>query len=408
MRVIASCFICFVLLLNSGCTVWEKETTNRGGYLDYVLDQHWFKADSKRMRALRAFAIQVTLARIASVSAKNDTERQMLAVRIGALTKQFAPVYACALQNNPLNVPGATKDPCFYFDSAMVQYTTGLFDLAMAALPVDDAKNLVNSVAGSALSPIDYVNLLNALVVVGRDALTYGRVVGALYRDTIELEVQLWLATPAIDTRPPPSRVTADDIAALAAIYAQDNDNMPAWIAAIAALRSRGLEPYPDPKFFVELGGLMKYICDLITKDSTASASCKANLPTTMPAPVSVVSPAPAPVHLVTPAPPPPAPKPAPTPIVAHIGTDQERTILKEYQKVGGATANTALTQLMADPAVHDAIVAAQGANPPPPLFIVVDNAEYVGARKQMVAAACQKGLFAQVANDPLLASACN
>src|SRR5882724_6971730 len=184
MRIAVSIVLLLAMLLNSGCAIYEKETTNRGGYLDFVLDQHWLKADSKGMRALRAFAMQVSLARIASVAAKNDSDRQLLAIRIGALTKRFTPIYLCAFDNNPLGVQGAERDPCFFYDSAMVDYSTGLFDLAMIALPIEDA-------------------------------IKYGRIVGALYRDTVELEVQLWLATPAIDNRPPPFRVTETQVAAL-------------------------------------------------------------------------------------------------------------------------------------------------------------------------------------------------
>lgn len=344
-RVVASILVWCVVLLCSGCTIWQKELNNRGGYLDYILDEHWFKADSKRMRALRAFAIQVSLARIASVSAKNDTDRQVLAIRIGTLTKKFLPVYACGLKNNPLNIPGAEKDPCFYYDSAMVEYSTGLFDLAMVALPIEDAKNLVNAVTGTAISPIAFTDLLNALLVIARDALNYGRIVGALYRDTVELEVQLWLATPVIDDRPPPYRVTEADVAPLREIYSRGNDDMPAWLSAMAALRSRGLEPLPDPKFFYELAGLMKYICDLITKDPTASTSCKVNLPTTMVPPAPAVGPA-TPVRIGTTSPTPapqggkisvpsqpakPQPAPGPSPPNPTPATDRAGAILKGY-----------------------------------------------------------------------------
>ena len=38
MRIFISIFVVLSLLLNSGCAIYEKETTNRGGYLDYVLD----------------------------------------------------------------------------------------------------------------------------------------------------------------------------------------------------------------------------------------------------------------------------------------------------------------------------------------------------------------------------------
>jgi hypothetical protein len=279
------------MLLNSGCAIYEREVSNRGGYLDAVLDDHWMKADSKGMRALRAFAIQVSLARIASVSAKNDSDRQLLAIRIGALTKRFLPIYACAFDKNPLGVSGAENDPCFYYDSAMVDYSTGLFDLAMIALPLEDAKKLLATATGAAINPINIIDLLNSLLQIGKDALKYGRVVGALYRDTVELEVQLWLATPAIDNRPPPFLVTEAHVAALREIYARRNDDMPAWLAAMAALRGQGLEPMPQPRFFVELGGLMKYICNLITKDTAALQACKAGLPTTLRAPVGVLSP---------------------------------------------------------------------------------------------------------------------
>src|SRR5947207_2902287 len=283
MRIAVSFLVWLAVLLSGGCAIFEKETTNRGGYLDYVLDQHWLKADSKGMRALRAFAMQVSLARIASVSAKNDSDRQLLAIRIGALTKRFSPIYACAFDTNPLGVPGAENDPCFYYDSAMVDYSTGLFDLAMIALPVEDAGRLVTTVTGSFVNPINIADLLSTLLQIGKDALKYGRVVGALYRDTVELEVQLWLATPAIDTRPPPFQVTEAHVAAVREIYARRNDDMPAWLAAIASLRSQGLEPMPQRKFFAELGGLMKYICGLITREPSALSACKAGLPTTLP-----------------------------------------------------------------------------------------------------------------------------
>ena len=290
MRRVVAFFVLVAVLLNSGCAIYEKGTTNRGGYLDAVLDDHWMKADSKSMRALRAFAIQVSLARIASVSAKNESDRQLLAIRIGALTKRFLPIFDCAFDNNPL--PGAGRDPCFYYDSAMVDYSTGLFDLAMIALPIEDAQKLVNVVTASFVNPINIADLLSTLLLIGKDAVRYGRVVGALYRDTVELEVQLWLATPAIDNRPPPFQVTEAHVAALREIYARRNDDMPAWLAQMAALRAQGLEPVPQRRFFVELAGLMNYICNLITKDTHALPACKEGLPTTMRAPASVLMPA--------------------------------------------------------------------------------------------------------------------
>jgi hypothetical protein len=51
----------------------------------------------------------------------------------------------------------------------------------------------------------------------------------------------------------------------------------------MAVLRGEGLEPLPQRKFFAELGGLMKYVCGLITQEPDALKSCTAGLPTTLP-----------------------------------------------------------------------------------------------------------------------------
>jgi hypothetical protein len=439
-RIVIAIGVCLLVLFNgTGCTIIQKETSNRGGYLDYLLDQHWFQADSKRMRAVRAFAIQVSLARIASVSAKNDSDRQVLAVRIGMLTQTFfKTVYPCAIQQNPLGtvVASAAGDPCFYYDSAMVEYSTGLFDLAMIALPVDDAKNLVNAVTGtvSAPNPLAFGTLLNALLVIGRDALNYGRIVGALYRDTVELEVQLWLATPAIDPRPAPSHVTAADVAFLQTVYAQGNDDMPTWISAMADLHKQGLEPYPDQKFFAELNGLENYICDLITKDAKANPNCKTTFPSTVTAP-AVAGSAP-PVHLSTlpnqplvptraPSNPPAPPAPKPAPISATFATgDHNRDILLEYLSVGstrfdrGRATNLkqVLKTILADPTTDTALTKAQSQVPgqvPPDgsdaqLTEIVQNDGFGPIRQSMVKEACNEGLFRKVTGDQLLASACN
>ncbi len=271
------------LVLNGGCAIVDKELNNRGGYLDYLADEHWFKADSKKMRALRAFALEASLARIASVSPKNDQDRQLMAIRIGSTSMRAQYVLSCAFDQNPLPVSAAKNDPCFYFDSLMVDYTTALLDLAMVAFPIEDTKNLLNFVTGATLTPAAALDILQALLNLGREALKYGRVLGAIYRDTIELEVQVWLATPRQDQTfiPPSYRIDNQTVAALKTVYDRGNDDMVAWQLEIAALRARGLEPIPDRKFIYELSSLISYLCGLITADirNGSLATCVANLP---------------------------------------------------------------------------------------------------------------------------------
>src|SRR5258708_12173528 len=77
--IFAGVMVC-VLLLNSGCALFDAELHNRGGFLDKLADDYWFKADSKRKRALPAFALQASLPPISSASPKNNSHRTTIAI----------------------------------------------------------------------------------------------------------------------------------------------------------------------------------------------------------------------------------------------------------------------------------------------------------------------------------------
>lgn len=286
-----------VAVSSSGCAIIDNELNNRGGYLDYVADEHWFKADSKKMRTLRAFALEASLARLATVTPKNDSDRKLIASRIGDASQRGYLVAQCAFFQNPISISNSIApplkelqaEPCFFFDSLMVDYTSALFDLAMIVLPVDDVKKLLDIATGGitgGLTPVAAIDLLNSLIQLAKDALQYGRAVGAIYRDTIELEVQVWLASPdAIKGIPASSYglipssflVTEEDVAPLRALYLRGNDDLRSWKAQIAALTAKGLEPVPDPKFIKELLFLTWYSCTLITSDKSSLAVCQDN-----------------------------------------------------------------------------------------------------------------------------------
>ena len=260
----------------------DAELHNRGGYLDKLADDYWFKADSKRMRALRAFALQASLARIASVAPKNDQDRTLMAIRIGNATDRAQLVIQCGFTKNPVTGNPVDGDPCFYFDSLMVDYTTALFDLAMIAFPVEETKNLLGVVVGGFSGPTGALEALNGILGLAKEALKYGRVIGAIYRDTVELEVQVWISSAdAPQTNIPPKfQVTPAAVADLKAAYGRGNDDMPLWVSQMNALRAAGLEPVPDPRFIDELSAVMTYLCSLIvnTKNS-AYQNCKGSQP---------------------------------------------------------------------------------------------------------------------------------
>lgn len=132
----------------SGCALLEAEKYNRGGFLDEIADDVWMKADSKKMRALRAVALEASLARIAMITPKTAPDRALLARRIGETTRRADVVRLCAFSQAPLLAGQRPGEPCFFFDSVMVDYENALFDLALISLPIDDAKALITRVAG--------------------------------------------------------------------------------------------------------------------------------------------------------------------------------------------------------------------------------------------------------------------
>ena len=162
-RFVSPVLVGFAVLFSSGCAILELEKTNRGGYLDYAVDQHWIKAGLEE-HARSACLRDPGFARTPCLGlCEERSDRQLLAIRIGALTKRFLPIYSCAFDKNPLGVAGAESDPCFYYDSAMVDYSGALFDLAMVALPIDDARKLVTSLTGSVTgNPINILELLDS------------------------------------------------------------------------------------------------------------------------------------------------------------------------------------------------------------------------------------------------------
>jgi hypothetical protein len=265
----------FVSAFVSGCALVDAEKNNRGGFLDEIADDHWMKADSKKMRALRALTLETSLARVAMIAPKSAPDRALLARRIGETTKRAEVVRKCAF-GEQLSIVGRRPDePCFFFDSVIVDYENALFDLALVALPLDDAKKLISRVSGGIASiSVNPLELIQALVDIGREAFRYGRVVGAIYRDTLELEVQVWLASPDFAAsersrgQPEEFIVTNDRVAGLRAVYVRGNDNIPAWRAAIMALRAEGLEPVPDQRFIAELYSILGYICGQIVNES--------------------------------------------------------------------------------------------------------------------------------------------
>jgi hypothetical protein len=164
----------------------------------------WLQADANGVLVARAFAVQVTVARIASESLSNDSDRRKVASLNGALTEKLITLYRCAFFE---------KD-CQSWKDATAEYSSALFDFALAALPVDAAAELQKNMRPSDRSD-NLLRVLDLLVNLGESGGERGSKIEALYESAIDFEVQMWVATPAIDTRPAPQKVSETNVAAI-------------------------------------------------------------------------------------------------------------------------------------------------------------------------------------------------
>ncbi len=109
---------------------------------------------------------------------------------------------------------------CIFFDDLIVAWSNDLFALALASLSLEDGESFISNITSGGL------DTLQALFRLGRDAFALGREVGALYRDTLELEVVVWLDDEAL----------AEETAGLREAYANGNGPLVDWKAELDRL----------------------------------------------------------------------------------------------------------------------------------------------------------------------------
>lgn len=255
----------------SGCNMVRQELGNRGGYADYVADKYWMKADSKMLRVLRAYALQAALARIAVIAPRGIKDRSVIALRMQQSNIAYASARACAEVVDPISY---APRGCIYFDDAIVAWTNDLFALALASLSLEDGESFIGKVSGGGL------DALQALFELGKDAFVLGRAVGALYRDTVELEVVVWLDDPNMGPR----------TEALRAAYANGAGSLEQWKVELdhlkqesASLPAATAYPVPRPAHFEEIAAFIARSCVALTSEPQIRAIC-ATVPATSPA----------------------------------------------------------------------------------------------------------------------------
>lgn len=199
------------LVLLSGCSMIELELNNRGGWLDKKLDNYWWTADTKQMRVLRAYVLIGAVTRMAQT--KHDSERKSLAKQVGVAVQVASDAFNCAYMQ-----PGK----CVFFDERMVELEVAVLRLLSAVLSTRDEEDLfkglnkllqttfpllkgaeslsklVDAATSTGELATNISKIVAAVFTVGQNAYFTGRRVGAIYRDSIEL--QMITALKSLDT----------------------------------------------------------------------------------------------------------------------------------------------------------------------------------------------------------------
>ncbi len=187
------------ILVLPGC---GSELNNHGGWLDAKLDHKWMVADTKQMRVLRAYVLIGSIARMAQT--KYPSERELIVKHVNVAVQVVSDAYYCAYMQ-----PGR----CVYFDERMAEAEVAALRLLVAVLSdkedeelfeaiskqasktfpllkaVDSLTKLVDAVTSTGELAINAAQLIKSVVQAGQMAYFQGRRLGALYRDSIELQM---------------------------------------------------------------------------------------------------------------------------------------------------------------------------------------------------------------------------
>lgn len=199
-------YLLAVLLLPAfllpGCSTIELELNNRGGWVDAKLDNHWWVADTKPMRVLRAYVLVGSVARMAQT--KYASEREAIIQRINSAVAVASDVFYCGY---------AQPGKCVYFDERMSELEFTILQLLAAVVSskdddelfkalgkelthtfplfkgVESFASLVTAITKSAEFLTATSKAIEAVFQITESAYFKGRRLGALYRDSIELQM---------------------------------------------------------------------------------------------------------------------------------------------------------------------------------------------------------------------------
>lgn len=195
MRILRS--ICVFLLVGLGTSACAELNRQRG-VTDVVLDKVML-ADSKKMDLLRAEVAMMFLSFVA-VDTGGRSGAESIAT-IAALNRVAAGI-DCIRNDAGIGpvfqlTAGKTSEcpdvgELYFFDTRMVSVDRDLLSLAKASLPNASLSNLLAALPNATAQPL---SLISPILAVARDALIVSQRGLAVYRDAIEVEVDVFCTT---------------------------------------------------------------------------------------------------------------------------------------------------------------------------------------------------------------------
>ncbi len=189
MKVFRALVLMFTLIGTSAC-----ELNQQRGLTDVVLDKVML-ADSKKMDLLRAEIAMMFLSYAAV-----DTGERSISESVGAVValNRTARTIDCIRSSTDASVAQriqgakedcATVDGLYFFDTRMVSVDRDLISLARTSLPNASLMKLLQALPNATAQPL---SLITPILAVAHDAILLGQRGFAVYRDAVEIVVDVY------------------------------------------------------------------------------------------------------------------------------------------------------------------------------------------------------------------------
>jgi hypothetical protein len=289
--IVRSAVVLLSVLVLSGCAITD-EFRRQGGFADHVFDKI-IPADSRQHRVFRSYLIVGILARVASESPVNLDDREAVAGRIEKAVQASREALGCA------------RDPaCAFLDDRIAMLDRRLFNLAVAVLYPEETRDLLARMrqaiqgdipivgrtlvaakaavelvgeAGGAVN--DLAGVINSLLDLSVTAYRYSNRLGPLYRDTIGLDMRIFIASmeKACLKRGQLADRACDLNVRAVEMYKDGAGSIAEWSRFLRHdVTDVTWLMVPEPKHWIEASDLIWRGCDLLVGEAKKREKCRA------------------------------------------------------------------------------------------------------------------------------------